>query len=95
MGLWELLLLVAWLLPGLIAAQIAQNKGRSGVLWLFLGFLLGPIALFGVALLSPTPEGALHSGASQKCPYCAEIIKAEAVKCRYCGADLATQNSTP
>lgn len=28
----------------------------------------------------------------KKCPYCAEDIKAEAIKCKHCRTDLAAQN---
>jgi len=33
----------------------------------------------------------LQSGSSRKCPFCAEIIKAEAIVCRFCGRDLPVQ----
>jgi len=45
-------ILLIWLLFGVAAAIIGNNKGRSGCVWLLVGLLLGPIGLI-LVLLAP------------------------------------------
>jgi len=57
-----------------------------------LGFLLGPIGLL-IALVMSTDhremeKRSLQAGELRKCPTCAELVRIEASKCRFCGSDL-------
>jgi hypothetical protein len=83
---------VLWILFGVVSAVVGSKKGRSGCGWFTIGFLLGPIGLILAFVVSPdqraVDKAALQSGTMKKCPFCAELVRVEAIKCRHCGADL-------
>ena len=96
-----LLLLFFFAFIGLMNVPIARHKGRNQVRWFFFGFLLGPLG-FALLLFMPKTqskkyEEALARGELQRCPSCAELVKAEAIKCRYCGdpLDIPAQHQEP
>jgi hypothetical protein len=78
-------------LLGLIPAAIARNKGRSFGAWWLYGALLFIIAL-PHALLLKSDRAAIErrqvAEGYRKCRFCAEMVKADAIVCRYCGRDL-------
>lgn len=48
-------------------------------------------AILGAALARAAMRAGANesTGPTRPCPYCAENVKLEAVKCRYCGSDIA------
>jgi len=86
------------ILIGLIPAAIAQSKGKSFIVWWLYGALLFIIALPHALLMKPDQEAIEQKSLSvgmKKCPFCAEIVRNEAIKCRFCGEWLTKEEKTP
>lgn len=85
-------ILVLGAIIGLIPAAIASSKGYSFVLWWFFGAALFIVALPVALLMSPNAaameQSKLREGIMKKCPFCAELIRLEAIVCKHCGRDL-------
>lgn len=76
----------------LIPASIAQSKGRGFWEWYVYALLLFLVALIHSLLIKPSESFQRRELAIEgykACPFCDEMIRPNAVVCRYCGRELS------
>ena len=77
-----------------IPAYIAQTKGKSFGTWYVYSILLLPIALIHSLVMkkdSAEMESRSLLEGNKKCPYCAELVKREAIICKHCKSELKVE----
>jgi hypothetical protein len=93
-------------LAGPVVFSVAESALHE--IEVFILFLIGAVLLSGsaiaVAVKANAPTAARSQGLpggeeppryGRKCPVCAEMIRPEAVKCRYCGSTVEPADSAP
>jgi hypothetical protein len=102
---------VIWIISGIAAAMIASSKGREPVGWFINGLLFGIFGLIVAIGMQPTAQHQAQRATEvdrlrgtqppppapdeRECPFCAEWIKSEAIKCKHCGSDLSDAPAAP
>ena len=86
------MIFIVWLVFAILVGAFASSKGRSGIGFFFIAVLLSPLIGFIIALCVRSRDQLLADGdpvdGYTKCPFCAEAVRAEAIKCKHCRSDL-------
>lgn len=76
---------------GFIAVPLTARMGGNGMAAGTIAMLVPVIALIWASMSQSSQEIAVKTGSHgdfKKCPFCAESVRKEAVKCKHCNSSL-------
>jgi len=87
------MIIIIWVILSLCVGAWGEKRGEGFVVSFLLSLFLSPLLVaIIIAVREPKVKNieqkAIESGGMKKCPHCAELIRKEAIKCRYCQSDL-------
>jgi len=80
-----IIIVLAWFLLSFVVASYGKPKGHSYLIILVGSLIVSPI-IMGLLVLLMKGDSAkmLENSGQKKCGSCGELIKVEAIICRYC-----------
>lgn len=86
-----------WIFLAAVVGFIANNRGKSGLLWFGISLFISP--LIGLVLVLVLRGGAdeptLSAEKMARCPFCGEAILAVAIKCKHCQSMIVRPDGDP
>ncbi len=88
-------LILIYFVFSVVVGAVASGRGRSGFGWFLLALIISPIISIIIVLILPSAlpgdiqRQQVQAEPQKRCPYCAELINAQAIKCRHCGSSIA------
>ncbi|MFY9088934.1 zinc ribbon domain-containing protein [Arcobacter aquimarinus] len=86
---------IVWIFLSILVGIYANSKGRFGIGFFLVSIILSPLIGFLMALIAvPHEDNIMKNKNLKKCPFCKELVKEDAITCKYCHKDLNIKEIT-